>query len=80
MRAQGWALVSWWPHSNMHRAITTLEGLVMIDWVFHLSLIVVAAIVGFYLYRVLGREGQRQLMESARPARLADAQAKGAQR
>src|SRR5262249_15626122 len=21
----GWALVSWWPHSNMHRANTTLE-------------------------------------------------------
>jgi hypothetical protein len=47
----GWALVSWWPHSNMHRANTTLEGLVLIDWMFHLTLIVGAAVIGTYLYR-----------------------------
>jgi hypothetical protein len=45
-----WALVSWWPHSNMHRANTTLEGLVLIDWTFHLTLIVGAAVIGTYLY------------------------------
>ena len=49
----GWALVSWWPHSNMHRANTTLEGLVLIDWLFHLTLIVGAAIIGTYFYTVL---------------------------
>jgi hypothetical protein len=47
----GWALVSWWPHSNMHRANTTLEGLVLIDWMFHLTLIVGAAVVGTFVYR-----------------------------
>ena len=45
-----WALVSWWPHSNMHRTNTTLEGLVLIDWTFHLTLIVGAVIIGTYLY------------------------------
>ena len=40
-----WALVSWWPHSNMHRSNTTLEGLVLIDWVFHVSLIDGAIII-----------------------------------
>lgn len=48
-----WALVSWWPHSNMHRANTTLEGLVLIDWTFHLTLILGAGIVGTYFYTVI---------------------------
>ena len=48
-----WALVSWWPHSNMHRANTTLEGLVLIDWMFHLTLIVGAAVIGTYLYTTI---------------------------
>jgi hypothetical protein len=73
----GWALVSWWPHSNMHRANTTLEGLIRIDWVFHLSLIVGAAIIGVYLYRVLSRAEQRQRLEPTPVGRLADPQAKG---
>jgi hypothetical protein len=51
-----WALVSWWPHSNMHRANTTLEGLVLIDWTFHLTLILGAAIVGTYFYTVIRTE------------------------
>jgi hypothetical protein len=48
-----WALVSWWPHSNMHRANTTLEGLVLIDWTFHLTLIVGAVVIGTYLYTTI---------------------------
>jgi hypothetical protein len=52
----GWALVSWIPHSNMHRVNTTFEGLVLIDWVFHLTLIVGAVVVGLYLYRTLSQQ------------------------
>lgn len=48
-----WALVSWWPHSNMHRSNTTLEGLVLMAWTFHLTLIVGAAVIGTYLYTTL---------------------------
>jgi hypothetical protein len=51
----GWAMLSWWPHSNMHRANTTLEGLVLIDWMFHLTLIFGAAVIGTYLYRTLSQ-------------------------
>jgi hypothetical protein len=51
-----WSLVSWWPHSNMHRANTTLEGLVLIDWTFHLTLIVGAAVIGTYLYTVMSKQ------------------------
>ena len=56
----GWALVSWWPHSNMHRANTTLEGLVIIDWMFHLTLIFGAAVVGTYLYRTVSQAQNSQ--------------------
>jgi hypothetical protein len=58
-----WALVSWWPHSNMHRSNTTLEGLVLIDWTFHLTLIVGAAVIGTYLYTTV----VQQRMAQARP-------------
>ena len=54
-----WALVSWWPHSNMHRANTTLEGLVLIDWTFHLTLIVGAAVIGTYLYHTIIQQRAR---------------------
>lgn len=56
-----WALVSWWPHSNMHRANTTLEGLVLIDWTFHLTLILGAAIVGTYFYAAIRNERAAQV-------------------
>jgi hypothetical protein len=72
----GWALVSWWPHSNMHRANTTLEGLIAIDWIFHLTLIAGAAVVGLYLFRVLGSDGHRQAAGSPQPAGVADVQVK----
>jgi hypothetical protein len=69
----GWALVSWWPHANMHRSNTTFQGLVFIDWTFHLTLIAGATIIGVFLYRTLGREpvverqdrgGSRQLLDA----------------
>ena len=69
-----WALVSWWPHSNMHRANTTLEGLVVIDWAFHLTLIVGSVIIGVYLYRMVNSRTQRQPGGSAQPDQLADVQ------
>jgi len=54
-----WALVSWWPHSNMHRANTTLEGPVLIDWTFHLTLIVGAVVIGTYFYLTIVRPWTR---------------------
>ena len=71
----GWALVSWWPHSNMHRVNTSFQGLVVIDWTFHLTLIAGAAIVGIFLYRTLGREQSVARRESGERSRLLDAEA-----
>ncbi|MGH2450799.1 MAG: hypothetical protein ACRDGE_05935 [Candidatus Limnocylindria bacterium] len=50
----GWSLVSWWPHVNMHRVNgASFEGLVMIDIIFHLTLIAVAMILAAFFFRVI---------------------------
>jgi hypothetical protein len=50
----GWSLVSWWPHVNMHRVNgASFEGLVMIDLIFHLTLIAVAMILAAFFLRVM---------------------------
>jgi len=71
----GWALVSWWPHSNMHRVNTSFQGLIVIDWTFHLTLIAGAAIIGVFLYRMVGREQGVARRESGESTRLLDAEA-----
>ena len=73
----GWALVSWWPHSNMHRANTTLQGLAVIDWTFHITVIVAATVIAVFVYRIINSpvgatvgEQQRtdaRVLETGRP-------------
>ncbi len=46
----GWALVSWWPHSNMHRSNgDDLWGLLLIDYIFHPTLMLSALVLGWSL-------------------------------
>jgi hypothetical protein len=46
----GWALVSWWPHSNMHRSNgDDLWGLLLIDYLFHPTLMVSVLVLGWSL-------------------------------
>ncbi|HUH06616.1 MAG TPA: hypothetical protein VML96_02305 [Egibacteraceae bacterium] len=41
-----WALVSWWPHDNFHMANgANLTGLLVIEYAFHVTMIVAAAVV-----------------------------------
>jgi hypothetical protein len=49
----GWTLVSWWPHSNMHRANTSLQGLAVIDWTFHITVIVASCVIAVFVYRMI---------------------------
>jgi hypothetical protein len=50
----GWSLVSWWPHVNMHRVNgASFEGLLMIDIIFHLTLIAVAMILAAFFLRLI---------------------------
>ena len=52
-----WALVSWWPHDNMHRVngLSDLHGLIGIMFIYHASLIVVALIIATYFWRQISR-------------------------
>jgi hypothetical protein len=58
-----WTLISWWPHSNMHRANTSLQGLAAIDWTFHITLIVAASVIGVFVYRTINHPAQVSLAE-----------------
>ena len=51
--AISWLLVSWWPHDNAH-INNGLEpaGLLVIDYVFHLTLIISALVLSYYFFFV----------------------------
>ncbi len=53
-----WSLISWWPHDKLHASNKTLEGLLFIEYGFHLTLFIGAAILayGFIRLFVSGRE------------------------
>ncbi len=73
----GWLLVSWWPHSNMHRANTTLQGLAAIDWAFHITAIAAACVIAASVYRMVDRPAsdggeERPGAEAAGPGRRPD--------
>jgi hypothetical protein len=43
----GWLMVSWWPHLNLHRhnKADNLQGLLYIDYGFHVPLMIAAVIL-----------------------------------
>ena len=48
-----WNMVSWWPHDSMHIHIgENLNGLLMIEYIFHMTLMAGAAIVAYYVINV----------------------------
>ncbi len=56
----GWLMVSWWPHINMHahNAPDDLQGLLYIDYGFHLPLMI-AGLVLAYCFISLVRQRRR---------------------
>jgi hypothetical protein len=52
--ATAWLLISWWPHDNMHKHNgMDLNGLLVIDYVFHVSMMVAGLALAYNLVRVL---------------------------
>ncbi len=52
--ATAWLLISWWPHDNMHKHNgMDLNGLLMIDYLFHVSMMVAGAVLAYTLVRAL---------------------------
>ena len=60
-----WLLISWWPHDKLHASNKTLEGLLFIEYGFHLTLFIGGAILayGFIRLFVSGRESLPPLSE-----------------
>ncbi len=48
-----WALTSWWPHSNFHRVISGYDQLIALEYAFHISLIICAAVIALFFLRLL---------------------------
>jgi hypothetical protein len=55
-----WSLVSWWPHSNLHRVSTSLASLAAIEWTFHVTLVVAACVIAVFAVRVLHAAADHQ--------------------
>ena len=53
--AIAWQLVSWWPHDNLHLStpIENLNGLIMIEYGFHMTLILTALVVARFFLATL---------------------------
>jgi hypothetical protein len=50
----GWFLVSWWPHDNLHiHNGDDLQGLLYIEYGFHVTLIIAALVLAFSLLTML---------------------------
>ena len=48
-----WLLVSWWPHDNLHaHNALDMQGLLYIEYRFHLTLIIASVILAYYFLNV----------------------------
>ncbi len=63
-----WLLISWWPHDHLHAFNKTQEGLLFIEYGFHLTLFIGGAILayGFIRLFVSAREALPSSSEATR--------------
>ncbi len=58
--AIAWSLLSWWPHDNIHRANgMDMQGLLYIEYGFHLTLMVAAVIIAYFFMETLKNKQQQ---------------------
>ncbi len=52
-----WLLISWWPHDNMHATTghDDLWRLLLIEYMFHVTLILAAAVLAWNFFHVMQR-------------------------
>ncbi len=53
-----WFLISWWPHDKLHAFNKTLEGLLFIEYGFHLTLLIGGCILAYCFIRLLVPVGE----------------------
>ena len=49
----GWLLVSWWPHDNLHIHTEDLQGLLYIEYGFHMTLILSGLVLAYSFLSLL---------------------------
>src|SRR3990170_3341338 len=55
----GWLLVSWWPHSHLHQVVgENLQGLLYIEYGFHVTLIIGAVVLAYGFLALLGEQSK----------------------
>ncbi len=55
----GWLLISWWPHSHLHQVVgENLQGLLYIEYGFHVTLIVGAIVLAYGFLSLLGQQSK----------------------
>ena len=47
--AISWLFVQWWPHSNLHIVTEDLGGILVIDYVFHTTIMLASIIIVYFL-------------------------------
>ena len=66
----GWFLVSWWPHDNLHiHNGADLQGLLHIEYGFHVTLIIAAVVLAYSLLTML-RPGESGVETGSGAARV----------
>ena len=59
--ASVWLLISWWPHDNMHKHNgLDMAGLLVIEYLFHVTLIVCGFIIARYFWQTLSQTQNQQ--------------------
>ena len=51
----GWLMISWWPHIGMHvhNAPDNLQGLIYIDYLFHVPLMIAVAVLAYCFFSLV---------------------------
>jgi hypothetical protein len=55
-----WLFLNWWPHGSLHvHNGLNINGVILIDYAFHVPIMVATAIVAIWFYRQLPKEKSR---------------------
>lgn len=61
-----WFLISWWPHDNLHlHNGLNLQGLLFIEYGFHVTLIIAGAVLAFCFVRLLRPSSRSSVLPGA---------------
>jgi len=61
-----WFLISWWPHDNLHlHNGLNLQGLLFIEYGFHVTLIIAGAVLAFCFVRLLRPSSRSSVLSEA---------------